>query len=41
MNIKKVGVVRCGLMGVGIAQVAAQAGYDTIAHELNEGLLER
>jgi 3-hydroxyacyl-CoA dehydrogenase len=30
MDIKKVGVVGCGLMGAGIAQVAAQAGYDTI-----------
>ena len=30
MNIKKVGVVGCGLMGAGIVQVAAQAGYDTI-----------
>ena len=33
MNIKKVGVVGCGLMGAGIAQVAAQAGYDTIVCE--------
>jgi len=33
MNIKKVGVVGCGLMGAGIAQVAAQAGYDTIMRE--------
>ncbi len=33
MNFKKVGVVGCGLMGAGIAQVAAQAGYDTIVHE--------
>ena len=39
MNIKKVGVVGCGLMGAGIAQVAAQAGYDTIVRELNEELL--
>ena len=38
MNIRKVGVVGCGLMGAGIAQVAAQAGYDTIARELNEEL---
>jgi len=41
MNIKKVGVVGCGLMGAGIAQVAAQAGYDTIVRELNEELLEK
>jgi enoyl-CoA hydratase/3-hydroxyacyl-CoA dehydrogenase len=40
MDIKKVGVVGCGLMGAGIAQVAAQAGYDTIVRELNEELLE-
>ncbi len=41
MNIKKVGVVGCGLMGAGIAQVAAQAGYETIVRELNEELLEK
>ena len=31
MNINKVEVIGCGLMGAGIAQVAAQAGYDTVA----------
>jgi enoyl-CoA hydratase/3-hydroxyacyl-CoA dehydrogenase len=41
MDIKKVGVVGCGLMGAGIAQVAAQAGYDTIVRELNDELLEK
>ncbi len=41
MDIKKVGVVGCGLMGAGIAQVAAQAGYDTIVRELNEELLAK
>ena len=41
MDINKVGVVGCGLMGAGIAQVAAQAGYDTIVRELNEELLEK
>ena len=41
MDIKKVGIVGCGLMGAGIAQVAAQAGYDTIVRELNEELLEK
>jgi enoyl-CoA hydratase/3-hydroxyacyl-CoA dehydrogenase len=41
MEIKRVGVVGCGLMGAGIAQVAAQAGYDTIVRELNEELLEK
>jgi enoyl-CoA hydratase/3-hydroxyacyl-CoA dehydrogenase len=41
MNVHKVGVVGCGLMGSGIAQVAAQAGYSTIVLELNEQLLEQ
>jgi enoyl-CoA hydratase/3-hydroxyacyl-CoA dehydrogenase len=41
MVIKKIGVVGCGLMGSGIAQVAAQAGYPTIVRELNEELLEK
>jgi enoyl-CoA hydratase/3-hydroxyacyl-CoA dehydrogenase len=39
MVIKKIGVVGCGLMGSGIAQVAAQAGYPTIVRELNDELL--
>jgi enoyl-CoA hydratase/3-hydroxyacyl-CoA dehydrogenase len=41
MDIEKVGVIGCGLMGAGSAQVAAQAGYDTIVRELNEELLEK
>jgi enoyl-CoA hydratase/3-hydroxyacyl-CoA dehydrogenase len=41
MDIKKVGVIGCGLMGAGIAQVAAQAGYETIVRELNDELLEK
>jgi enoyl-CoA hydratase/3-hydroxyacyl-CoA dehydrogenase len=41
MHIKKVGVVGCGLMGAGIAQVAAQAGYEIIVRELNEQMLEK
>jgi enoyl-CoA hydratase/3-hydroxyacyl-CoA dehydrogenase len=40
MEIKKVGVVGCGLMGAGIAQTAAQAGYTTIVRELDKDLLE-
>jgi enoyl-CoA hydratase/3-hydroxyacyl-CoA dehydrogenase len=40
MSIEKVGVVGCGLMGAGIAQTAAQAGYTTVVRELNEELLE-
>ena len=41
MEIKKVGVLGCGLMGSGIAQVCAQAGYDTIVREINEELLQK
>jgi enoyl-CoA hydratase/3-hydroxyacyl-CoA dehydrogenase len=40
-DIKKVGVIGCGLMGAGIAQVAAQAGCETIVREMNEELLEK
>ena len=39
MQIGKVGVVGCGLMGGGIAQVAAQSGYDVLVREIDEGLL--
>lgn len=39
MAIKKVGVAGCGLMGSGIAQVTAQAGYDVIVREINDELL--
>ncbi len=41
MEIKRVGVVGCGLMGGGIAQVCAEAGYETIAREINDELLEK
>jgi enoyl-CoA hydratase/3-hydroxyacyl-CoA dehydrogenase len=41
MNIKKVGVIGCGLMGAGIAQIAAQTGYKTVVRELNKELLEK
>ncbi len=41
MDIKKVGVIGLGQMGGGIAQVCAQSGYETIATELNQGLLDR
>jgi len=30
MAIRKVGVVGCGLMGSGTAQVAAAAGFETV-----------
>lgn len=35
-EIKKVGVLGCGLMGRGIAQVAAQAGFATIARDISD-----
>jgi 3-hydroxybutyryl-CoA dehydrogenase len=40
-QIKKVGVVGCGLMGSGIAQVAAVAGFDTIVGDVSQPLLDR
>jgi len=41
MAIKTVGVVGCGLMGSGIAQVAAQAGYKTIVREVEQKFLDK
>ncbi|MBC6952333.1 3-hydroxybutyryl-CoA dehydrogenase, partial [candidate division KSB1 bacterium] len=34
--MKTVGIVGCGLMGSGIAQISAQAGYKTIVREVND-----
>ena len=36
MSIQKVGVVGCGLMGSGIAEVAAKAGFDVLVREMDE-----
>jgi len=41
MAIRKVGVVGCGLMGSGIAQVSAQAGYDVVVREVTDELFQR
>jgi len=41
MEIKTVGVVGCGLMGSGIAQVCAASGYRTIVREVEQGLLTK
>ncbi|MBZ5659477.1 MAG: 3-hydroxyacyl-CoA dehydrogenase family protein [Acidobacteriia bacterium] len=41
MTIKKVGVLGCGLMGSGIAQVSATAGFDVISLEVDEKYIER
>jgi len=40
-EIKRVGVLGCGLMGSGIAQVAAAAGYETAVRDVSKELLER
>jgi 3-hydroxybutyryl-CoA dehydrogenase len=41
MTIDKVGVVGCGLMGSGIAQVAAQAGFPVVVREVTPDLVEK
>ena len=41
MEIKKVGVVGCGQMGAGIAQVSAQSGYQVVVSEINDELLNK
>jgi 3-hydroxybutyryl-CoA dehydrogenase len=40
-EISKVGVVGCGLMGHGIAQVAAQAGLDVVVREVDQATLDK
>ncbi|MCA1578108.1 MAG: 3-hydroxyacyl-CoA dehydrogenase family protein [Acidobacteria bacterium] len=41
MEIRKVGVLGCGLMGAGIAQVAATAGYQTVVKEVSEEFINK
>src|ERR1700756_3141963 len=41
MQIKKVGVLGCGLMGSGIAQVAATAGFDVTVLEVEQKFLDK
>jgi 3-hydroxybutyryl-CoA dehydrogenase len=41
MEIAKVGVVGCGLMGHGIAQICAQAGWDVVVVEADQGALDK
>jgi 3-hydroxybutyryl-CoA dehydrogenase len=40
MEIKKVGVLGCGLMGSGIAQTAATAGFEVVVREVTDKLCE-
>jgi 3-hydroxybutyryl-CoA dehydrogenase len=41
MEISKVGVVGCGLMGHGITQISAQAGWDVVVREVDQGQLDK
>ena len=41
MAIEKVGVVGCGLMGAGIAQVSAAAGFATVVREVSPELVDK
>jgi 3-hydroxybutyryl-CoA dehydrogenase len=41
MDIKKVGIVGCGLMGSGIAEITARAGYDVVVTEVTEEFLKK
>jgi 3-hydroxybutyryl-CoA dehydrogenase len=40
-GIRRVGVLGCGLMGSGIAQTAATAGFTTLVRDVEDGLLAR
>ena len=40
-DIKRVGVLGCGLMGGGIAQVSATAGYDTIVRDVSQQVWDK
>jgi len=41
MSIKKVGVIGAGLMGSGIAQISAAAGYETLVREVSQEFLDK
>ena len=41
MEIAKVGVVGCGLMGHGISQICAQAGWEVVVREADQGALDK
>ncbi len=41
MEIRKVGVLGCGLMGAGIAQTSAAAGFETVVREVSEDLIQK
>ena len=41
MEIKKIGVIGLGIMGAGIAQICAQAGYEVVATDINDELVTK
>jgi 3-hydroxybutyryl-CoA dehydrogenase len=41
MEVKKVGVIGCGLMGRGIVEISAKAGFDVVVSEVNKELLDK
>jgi len=41
MVINRIGVIGCGIMGAGIAQLALQSGYNVIVREINEDFLNK
>lgn len=41
MQIRKVGVLGCGLMGSGIAEISARAGYETVVREVSEEVVQK
>jgi 3-hydroxybutyryl-CoA dehydrogenase len=41
MAISKVGVLGCGLMGHGISQICAQAGWEVVVREIDQGPLDK
>ncbi len=41
MQIRKVGVIGCGLMGSGIAEACARAGYETLVREVDDVVLAK
>jgi 3-hydroxybutyryl-CoA dehydrogenase len=40
-TVTRIGVLGAGVMGSGIAQVAATAGYDTVCYDVDAGALDR
>jgi len=41
MEIQRIGVIGVGLMGAGVAEVCARAGYDTLVREINDEFLTK